>query len=355
MPRRLVTSFERPGGGSKLVPLVLLALALWFPFWASSQWLIVGNLTLIAIVGAVGLMILSGFAGQVSLGHSAFLALGAFTMAIVGQRAQLPYWLILPGCGLIAAAFGLAVGGFALRLRGLYLAIVTIGLVFFVQHVLHAMPGLTGGGGGLPVPAYVWFGETAEEMDDIHVAMQYGPFILDYQQKFYFVFLLVAGLAVWSAGNLVRSQSGRAMMAVRDQDLAAASLGVHATRTKLAAFGTSSFMAGIAGGMFALQQQYVTIEPFHFAMSVEYIAMIVVGGAGTVAGAVLGAVALTALSPLVQMLGPHLPYLSRLSTGQQRTVVFSFLVCLMLVVEPRGLAGIVYRVRRFLATWPFRS
>ena len=355
MPRRLVTSYEKAGGGSKLVPLAVLLLAIYFPFWAGAQWLIVGNLTLIAIVGSVGLMILSGFAGQISLGHSAFLALGAFTMAIVGERARLPYWLILPACGLIAAAVGLAVGGFALRLRGLYLAIVTIALVFIVQHVLHAVPDLTGGSGGLAVPAYVWFGQSAEEMEDIRVAMQYGPFILNYQQKFYFVFLIIAGLVVWSAGNLVRSQSGRAMMAVRDQDLAAASLGVHPTRTKLAAFGTSSFLAGIAGGMFALQQQFVTIEPFHFAMSVEYIAMIVVGGAGTVAGAVLGALALTALSPVVQMIGPLVPYLSQLSTGQQRTVVFSLLVCLMLLVEPRGLAGIVYRLRRSLATWPFRS
>ena len=145
------------------------------------------------------------------------------------------------------------------------------------------------------------------------------------------------------------------MMAVRDQDLAASVLGVNPARSKVTAFGLSSFLAGIAGGMFALQQQYITIEPpFDLNMSIEYIAMIVLGGMGTVFGAVAGAVALVVLSPLAEMLGRQLPLIERLSSAQQSTVLFSTLVLAVLVFEPMGLLGIWLRIKRYFASWPFR-
>jgi branched-chain amino acid transport system permease protein len=345
MPMRpLVTRYEQdqaifPGPWHKLGLAIGILLVVSFPWWAGPRWLTVGNLSLIAIVGSVALMILTGFAGQISLGHAAFLGLGAYTMAIVGLRAELPFWIILPLSGLVAAAVGLAAGIFALRLKGLYLAIVTIGILYLVQHALHALPKLTGGMSGLRVPIRVWFGSGETRLD---------PGTL------YFVFLILAAAIALAAKNLMRSNRGRAMMAVRDRDLAAASLGVDPARTKVAAFALSSFIAGVAGGMFALQQQYLTIEPFHLLMSVEYIAMIVLGGIGSVFGAVAGAIAVTALSPLAGLLGAQLPYLSRLSSAQQSTVLFSVLVCVVLVFEPLGLSGVWMRIKRYFAAWPFR-
>lgn len=145
------------------------------------------------------------------------------------------------------------------------------------------------------------------------------------------------------------------MMAVRDSDLAAEALGVSPARTKILAFGLSSFLAGVAGGMFAYQQQYITVEPpFDLLMSVQYIAMIVLGGIGTVGGAVMGALAYVVLTPLAEMLGRELPIISTLSSAQQSTLLFSVLVILVLVIEPLGLYGAYLKLKRYFPGWPFR-
>jgi branched-chain amino acid transport system permease protein len=325
-----------------------------FPFLASASWLTVGNHALVAIVGAVGLMILTGFAGQISLGHAAFLAIGGFTTAVLGERFQLPFWLCLPLAGAVSTVIGLATGLFALRLRGLYLAIVTLGLIYLVQHTLDAYPALSGTGGQKTTPMYVTFGDTPEGMRDVYEKMAYGPVILDWDQKLYFIFAAIAVAAAWTARNLLRSNAGRAMMAVRDHDLAAATLGVSPVRAKLTAFGASSFYAGVAGGMFALQQRTITVEYFHLPVSIEYVAMIVLGGIGSVWGAVAGAIAFVFLGKLMQTIGPSLPYIGTLPTGLQMAVLFSILVIAVLVVEPLGLFGLWLRIKRYFVAWPFR-
>src|SRR5690606_27457736 len=182
------------------------------------------NLALVSVVGSVGLMILTGFAGQISLGHAAFLAIGAYTAAIAGSRWQLPFWLLLPLGGALSAALGLAVGVFALRLEGLYLAIVTIGLLFLVEHVLLSFPAYTQGYTGIAVPMYAWFG--GGPAVTLYEPRVIGPVELGFEQQQYFVFLLIAVGVAWAAKNVRRSNAGRAMMAVRDHDLAAAALGV---------------------------------------------------------------------------------------------------------------------------------
>jgi branched-chain amino acid transport system permease protein len=356
--RPLVTRYEDdlrlfPGGWHKLGLLVGAAVALAFPFLASPSWLTAGNQALVAIVGAVGLMILTGFAGQISIGHAALLAIGGFSTAVLGERWQLPFWLCLPAAGAAAALIGLATGLFALRLRGLYLAIVTLGLLYLVQHTLDAYPALSGNG-QKAVPMYVAFGDTPEAMRDVYDKMAYGPLILDWDQKLYFLFAAIAAAAAWTARNLARSNAGRAMMAVRDHDLAAATLGVSPVRAKLIAFGASSFYAGVAGAMFALQQRTITVEYFHLPVSIEYVAMIVLGGIGTVWGAVAGAIAFVFLGKLMQTLAPSLPYLRSLPTGLQTAVLFSLLVIIVLLVEPLGLYGLWLRIKRYFAAWPFR-
>lgn len=333
-----------------------VAVVLLYPFAVSARWLTVGNLALVATVGSIALMVLTGFAGQISLGHSAFLALGAYATAVLGRHAGVPFWLCLPAAGLVAAAAGVFVGAFTLRLRGLYLAIVTLGLVFIVNHLLLSASSLTGGLSGSPVPAYAWFADPADQrLSPFTATTVLGPLQLTLERKLYFVFVVVAAATLLAVHHLARSPSGRAMMAVRDRDLAAASVGVNPGRTKLLAFGLSSFFAGVAGAMFALQQQYITVEPpFDLSMSVAYIAMIVLGGIGTVFGAVAGAIAFTALTPIAETVAQHLPLLSRLPSGQQSTVVFAVVVCVVLVFEPLGLYGLWLRIQRYFAAWPFK-
>ena len=334
-----------------------VAVILIYPFAASARWLTVGNLALVAIVGSTALMVLTGFAGQISLGHAAFLALGAYATAILGKHGGVPFWLCLPAAGLVAALVGVFVGVFTLRLKGLYLAIVTLGLVFIVNHFLISATALTGGLSGSPVPAYAWFVDPAatQGLSPFTATTAIGPFELTLERKLYFVFAVVAAATLLAAHNLARSPSGRAMMAVRDRDLAAASVGVNPVGAKLLAFGLSSFFAGVAGAMFALQQQYITVEPpFDLSMSVAYIAMIVLGGIGTVFGAAAGAIAFTILTPIAESLGQHLPLLSRLPSGQQSTVVFALVVCAFLVFEPLGLYGVWLRIQRYFAAWPFK-
>lgn len=359
MPRPLVTRYEDdlrlfPDFWHKVGIALGVAIMLGFPFLAGPSWLTVGNQALIAIVGAVGLMILTGFAGQISLGHAAFLAIGAFTTALLGERYQLPFWLCLPIAGSVATVIGMTAGLFALRLRGLYLTIVTLGLLYLVAHTLESYPSLSGVGGQKFTPMYTTFGQSPDEMRDVYEKMAYGPVILDWDQKLYFIFLAIAVVTAWIAKNLLRSNAGRAMMAVRDHDLAAATLGVNPVRAKLYAFGTSSFFAGVAGGMLALHQRTITVEYFGLGISIEYVAMIVLGGIGSVWGAVAGALAFVTLGKVMQTLGPKLPYIASLPTGLQTAVLFSLLVIVVLVVEPLGLFGIWLRIKRYFLAWPFR-
>ena len=362
MPTKaLVTSYEQD---QKLFPdlwhkigLVLGALlCVGFPFVADGQWLTVGNLALVAVVGAVGMMILTGFAGQISLGHAAFLGVGAYTAAMLGQHWQVPFWLALPAAGLASAVVGLAIGPFALRLRGLYLAIVTLGLLFLVNHVLLSMPEWTGGVSGISVPMHGWFvsADQASSFGSFGQASQLGPVELAFDQKIYFLFLVIAVVSAFISKNLARSNSGRAMVAVRDHDLAAAVLGVNPARTKIIAFGISSFFAGVAGAMYAFQQQYITVDPFNLHMSVEYIAIIVLGGIGTTFGAVAGAIAFVALGPVAELFGEYIPYFDALSGAQQETLLFAGTVIAFLIFEPLGLFGIWLRIKRYFIAWPFR-
>ena len=363
MPTKpLVTSYEQdlrrfPDRWQQLGVGLATVFLLTLPFVASSRWLTVSVQTLTAVVGAVALMLLTGFAGQISLGHAAFLALGAYSVAVLGNVWHVPFWLAMPIGGFVAAGVGLAVGPFALRLRGLYLAIVTLGLLFLVDHVLLSFPDYTGGVSGISVPIHLWFtsAEGASSLGDFSGDLTLGPLTLSFEQKLYFMFLGIASTSVLLCSNIRRSRTGRAMMAVRDSDLAAEALGVDPAATKVLAFGLSSFLAGIAGGMFALQQQYITVEPpFDLNMSVQYIAMVVLGGIGTTFGAVAGAITFVVLTPLAEMLGRHLPLFSSLSSAQQSTLLFSALVIGFLVFEPLGLYGIWLRIKRYFLAWPFR-
>ncbi len=354
--KKLVTSYEQdlklfPDMWHKVGLIAALAFLLVFPMVASAKWVTIANLTATSIVGAIGLMILTGFAGQISLGHAAFLAVGAYTVAVLGNEFQVPWWLGMPLAGMAAALVGLAIGPFALRLRGLYLAIVTIGLLFLVAHVLHSFGDITGGVSGIAVPMYTGLGDATFD-----APWEFGDYEIPFEKKLYLVYVTIAVGAALVSKNIQRSDLGRAMIAVRDHDLAAAVLGVNPARTKIIAFALSSFFAGVAGAMFAYQQQYITIEPpFDLNMSVQYIAMIVLGGIGTTFGAVAGAIGFTVISPLAESVGRHIPFLSEnLTSAQQSTVLFAVVVCLFLIYEPLGLLGFWLRIKRYFSAWPFK-
>ncbi len=343
-------------GWHKFGLIVGLIFCVVFPLLAGPRWLEISTGTCVAVVGALGLMILTGFAGQISLGHAGFLALGAYTTAVLGAKYGIPFWICLPAGGVVATVVGLAVGPFALRLRGLYLAIVTLGLLFLVQHAALTLPDLTGGSAGLSAPAYWWFPDEIQRFatGDFGADIDLGFMVLAREHQLYLMFLIIAVICTLATKNLRRSRTGRAMLAVRDQDLAAEALGISPARVKVTAFGISSFLAGLAGGMFALQQQFITAPTFGLAMSVDYIAMCVLGGTGTVFGGVAGAIAFECLSPLAEVIGPFIPGLDTLSNAEQSTLLFSVTVIGFMLFEPLGLFGIWLRIQRYFLAWPFK-
>lgn len=260
---------------------------------------------------------------------------------------ELPVWLL--ASGLVAGLAGLIVAPIAARLRGLYLAIVTLGLVFLGEHVFREWTSLTGGPGvGRPAAVPELFGVRLDRAS----AWFTGP-----QQLYLLMFVLLVIFGVL-ARNLVRSRIGRAFAAVRDRDLAAAVIGVDLTRYKALAFAVSSFYAGVAGSLLFVVNGFFDPGSFGLLLSVQYIAMVLIGGAGTISGAIMGALFITLLPRITRELPTVLPFISSDATGgisvfQVEAVLYGLLIVVFLIVEPRGLFGIWVRVRNYWRTWPF--
>ncbi|WP_110206118.1 branched-chain amino acid ABC transporter permease [Nocardioides daejeonensis] len=356
--------------------------------WARAAWLIAGLILIVAvplamgngsiapewvgvaiqaqifIVGAVGLMLLSGVTGQLSLGHAAFLAVGGFAAANLALDFGLPWWVVLPLAGLISALVGVLIAPFAFRLKGLYLAIVTLGLVFVIQHVLLRWTDISGGHRGTAVPMFNGFVDDPENMTPMEKAeagfgrepWEIGGVFMGRDVQMYVVFLLVTVAACLFARNVLRTRMGRAMAAVGSGDIAASVLGIRVKWVKTAAFGLSSFYAGVAGAMWGWKQTYLTVDPpFDLHLSMEFVAMIFIGGLGTVMGAVLGAILFASGRPLAAELA-ELPFLrdSSLQEGDIVLFVFGATVIVFMLFEPRGLRGIWSRVKRYFTTWPVK-
>ncbi|MFG1943011.1 branched-chain amino acid ABC transporter permease [Nonomuraea sp. NPDC048826] len=308
-------------------------------------------------IGAIGLNIVTGYAGQVSLGHAFFVAIGAYTAAALSGPPggdTIGYgiteiWIWLPAAGLVAAAAGVLVAPLATRLRGLYLAIVTLGLVFLGEHIFKEWQELTGGVGvGREAAVPALFGARLD---------QDGAFGTREQQLYLLMLILLVVFAV-AARNLARSRVGRAFAAIRDRDIAAAVIGVPLTRYKVLAFGVSSFYAGCAGGLLFTLSGYVEPGSFSLLLSVQFIAMVLIGGVATVSGAIAGALFISLLQPLTRALPALVPIISGDTTQtpnvfQVETVLYGLLIVLFLIFEPRGLFGLWIRVRNYWKAWPF--
>jgi branched-chain amino acid transport system permease protein len=324
---------------SKCWLCLLIAMLVAFPFLAGQYLLYIANLIGIAVIGVLGLNILSGFTGQISLGHSAFVAIGAYCSTLLSSELCIPFWLALPAAGVITALSGLIIAIPCLRLRGLYLAIATFAFYFIVEYVIVHWDSLTNGTGGLTVPKPSVFG-----------------LAIDSDLKLYFLILILVICSLAFAKNLFRTEVGRALIAIRDNDIAAEVIGIDITRYKIYAFLICSFYAGVAGGLYAITLSFIGPEHFSFLMTIEYLAMALVGGIGTISGSVFGAVFMTLLPEGIRLLRDVLsadyPFLvTRLADLQSG--LYGLVIILFLIFEPTGLFGFWVRVKNYWLAWPY--
>ena len=275
------------------------------------------------VVVAVGLNLLVGYTGLISLGHAGFVAIGAYASGLLTSRVGLPWYAAWVGGAAISAVFGFLVGLPALRLTGPYLTIATLGFGIAVYQILTNWTDLSGGRMGLPVHQ-----------------LSLGIPGLTATQQLYYVAVATAVLLSWIAYNLARSHIGRAFVAIRDSDIAAEVTGVNLTWYKTLSFAISAAYAGVAGAIIAQALRHLEPQAFTFLESITYFAMIVVGGLGTISGAIIGAVLLTLLPTYLSGLKQFVP------------IVYGAVIILMMAVEPTGIYGRWLRVKRYLKVWP---
>jgi branched-chain amino acid transport system permease protein len=320
------------------IVLVLAVLAV-VPYYATTYWLDVLNRIGIAIIGALGLNILVGYTGQISIGHAAFLAVGAYATAILEIKAGLPFYLAIPLAALITSGFGLVFGIPSLRLKGLYLAIATLAAHFIATYGIVHWERMTNGVLGLMVPTATVFGIPLDS--DARV--------------FYLIFALVIP-ATFFAKNLFRTRVGRAFIAIRDRDVAAGVMGVSLYRYKLLAFVISSAYAGVAGGLMAHHSRILFPDAFSLLVAIDYLAMIIIGGLGSILGCIFGAIFMTLLPEVLKLGATSLTGVYPNAFGviaSARDIVFGFAVIFFLMYEPLGLARIWVRIRSYWKLWPY--
>lgn len=322
--------------------MVILLLALFlFPFVSSPYLLFLGCLVGIAVISATGLNILVGLTGQISLGHGAFMGVGAYTAVWLADNLALPILLTVPMAGLATALVGIIVGLPSLRVKGLYLAIATMAASVILHFIFVHWEAVTGGNAGLNLRHTAVFGVA-----------------LDSDFKMYFIIVPAAVIAVLAARNLLRTRIGRAFIAIRDRDISAEVLGVNLLKYKLMSFGLSSFYAGCAGALWAYFYKVVTPESFPLETSIFYLAAIIVGGMGTVLGPILGAAFMVlvpeVLKLITELLVPILPN-AQVLLSPVKGIVFGLLIVCFLLFEPHGLCEIWRRIQRFFRLWPFKT
>jgi branched-chain amino acid transport system permease protein len=331
--------FRRPY--HKVLLAVVIVIALLLPALSSGFFVHLLNLCQLAAIGALGLMLLTGYCGQISLGQAAFLAVGAFTTVILTVHVGAPFVIVVPASALAGALLGLIVGLPSLRFRGVYLAISTLAMhyaIVFLATKYEAEFGASASA-GITIP-------------DPHI----GPLVLQGDYAWYYFLLAVVALVTFWCVNLVRTRPGRAWMAIRDRDIAAQALGINLARYKLSAFMVSSALASLSGSLLAYYSNVVTVEKYTLDLAVIYVAMIIVGGMGSILGALLGAIFITLLPFGVDSLFGYLPRAWRFSAvlfGVQVGAV-GLCIILFLLFEPKGLAEIWRRIEVYFERWPFR-
>jgi branched-chain amino acid transport system permease protein len=338
---RDASTFSTPA--RKLVLLLGLAGVYFLPGLLDAQYMSIANFAWIAIIGAVGLNLLTGYAGQVSLGQAAFLGLGAFSAVVVLKTLSVGLLLGVPIGGCVAALVGLLIGLPSLRFRGFYLALTTLALNFIAIYVLQKYQTDQNALTGFSLPT-----------------QNLGPFSFKTDHDWYYLLAILGLVAILFSNNLVHSRTGRAWMAVRDRDIAASIVGVNVTRAKLSAFMVSSFMAGCAGALLAYYQGNISVSGFNLNLAISYVAMIIIGGLGTTSGAVIGAVIISALpywiTDLVNALPQHLSVVESLQNSiyAVQSGVYGLIIILFLIFESRGVVAVWLRLKAWLLLWPYQ-
>lgn len=323
----------RHGGQRFWYGLLLLAL-LFAPWWLPDYWLAQLTFVFIYAIVAVGLMLLAGFTGQFSIGHAAFMGVGAYTEAYLAARGW-PFPVSLACSMALSAAVGVVVGLPALRVKGMYLGIATLSFGFIVEEVLARWESVTGGSAGQSVKP-----------------MQLFRWSLDSDLSFYFVCLVCMVLSTLAVLNLLRSPTGRAFVAIRDSEVSAQSMGIHLARYKSLSFAVSAALAGLGGALYAHRMTFISPDQFGLVQSIDLLLMVVIGGLGSMHGAFLGAIFLIGMPQLIALGKDYLPSAIGQATGLQG-VVYGLVLIAFVMFEPMGIYGRWLKVRTWLELYPF--
>jgi branched-chain amino acid transport system permease protein len=327
-----------------LALLVFLAL---FPFiFKKSYTVYMANFLAINVIVAVGLNILVGFTGQISLGHAGFFAIGAYGTIILMTKAHFPFILALPAAAVATALFGFLLGLPALRLEGPYLSIATLGFGLTITQVIGRIE-FFGGRQGLHAPDLI-----------------IGPWHLNSDRDFYYLVITITVLLTVAARNLIKTRVGRAFIAIRDADIAAETMGVNVTIYKTLAFAVSAFYTGLAGGLYAFVLRFIEPQVFTLFMSILFLAMVVVGGLGSIFGSIAGACLLSWLDLQlrnilsVPYLGEWLEALSKsyfsiTGVSNIQLIIYGLIMVAIMIFEPLGIYGLWIRTKLYWKTWPF--
>ena len=311
--------------------LVLLVVAPWL---FAEYWLAQLTFVLIYAIAGLGLMLLAGFTGLFSLGHAAFLGVGAYAHTVL-TNAGLPFPLALACAAGLSAAVGLVVGLPALRVKGIYLGMATLSFGFIVEEILARWESVTGGNAGIHIKKPDMFG-----------------WVLETGDQFYWLCLVITVAATLGILNLLRSPTGRAFVAIRDSEISAQSMGIHLAYYKTLSFALSAALAGIAGALYAHKLQFISPDQFSLLQSVDLLLMIVIGGVGSVHGAFLGAIFLISMPQAISMVKDYLPDSVGQAPGLQ-SVVYGVVVIAFVLFEPMGLYGRWLKIRTYLQMFPF--
>jgi len=317
--------------------IVFLLLLFTCPFFFSDRILTILTMVGIAIISVHGLNILTGYCGQISIGHVGFMAVGAYTSAILTARLGLSFWSALPCAALAAGIAGLIFGLPSLKIKGFYLIMATIAAHFIIIWLILQLYHVTGGADGLPVPK-----------------PRIGSIVLNSKASYFYLVMAMACLATLMAKNIVRTRAGRAFVAIRDNDLAAEVMGISLWSYKLQAFFIGCIYAGVAGALLVHYYAFASVDQFPFIDSVWYLGMLIVGGMGSITGAILGAISLKLLDELVTIVGPILSQVVAAQAAASLALITRGLVIIIfLIFEPRGLTHRWGMIKTYWRLWPF--
>ncbi|MBM4312500.1 MAG: branched-chain amino acid ABC transporter permease [Deltaproteobacteria bacterium] len=333
--------------------IVLMVTLFTFPLYAPNYYVYLLNIIMVHIILAVGLNILVGSTGQISLGHAGFFAIGAYGTALLMAKLNIPFVFAIVIAAFIAAFFGFILGLPALRLEGPYLAIASLGFGLTIMHIIGGVD-LFGGRMGIKVPPL-----------DLGIKQLGIAWVLKTDFQKYYLTLIITVCMVIGARNILKTRVGRSFVAIRDSDIAAEVIGVNLTIYKTLAFAVSAFYAGIAGGLFGFILGFFDPFTFNMILSIIFLVMVVVGGLGTVSGGIMGACLITylqydLLKNIVEVpyFGPFMVAISErwfTTVGLENfsSMAIGLIMIGIIIFEPLGMFGIWIRMKKYWMTWPF--